>query len=91
LRKQAETGISILLIKKMRFIQSDSSSDMYQLLTELRSIGGLLRNRSQASTHYHIINMHHLGFIVSFSGIKWEAQALLSRLHHSCRQYNEQL
>ena len=81
----------IILIRKMRFIESDSSMNMYQFLTELRSIEVLLRNRRQANTYYHIINTSHLDFLVSFSEINWEAQALLSKLHHSCRQYKEQL
>lgn len=68
--KTAETGMIIILIRKVRFIQSDSSTNMYQFLTELRSIEVLLRNRRQANTYYHIINMSHLGFVVSFSEIK---------------------
>lgn len=68
--KTDETGTVIILIRKMRFIQSDSSTNKYQFLTELRSIEALLRNTRQANTYYHIINMSHLGFIVSFSEIK---------------------
>lgn len=53
----------------MRFIESDSSMNMYQFLTELRSIEDMLRNRRQANTYYRIINTSHLGFRVSFSEI----------------------